>query len=60
MILWILLSVTSFGSEFGLLYDTISVLIGLVAYLTYGVLLARFLPRFKRDITQAKKGTVGP
>jgi hypothetical protein len=60
MILWILLSLTSFGSELGLLYDTISVLIGLVAYQAYGILLARFFPTFKRDITEAKKGTVGP
>src|SRR5207245_8655695 len=29
LILWILLSLSSFGSEFGLLYDTISVIIGL-------------------------------
>jgi hypothetical protein len=42
VILWIFLSLTSFGSEFGLLYDTISVITGLVAYLTYGILLARF------------------
>jgi len=60
IILWVLLSPTSFGSEFGLLYDTISVLIGLIAYLAYGILLARFFPRFRRDITEAKKGTVGP
>jgi hypothetical protein len=55
-----LLSLTSFGSEFGLLYDTISVLIGLVAYLAYGILLARFFPRFKRDLTETKKDPVGP
>src|SRR5207245_11092131 len=47
MILWILLSLSSFGSEFGLLYDTISVIIGLVAYLPYGILLAAFFPSFK-------------
>ena len=52
LILWVLLSLTSFGSEFGLLYDTISVLIGLVAYLAYGILLARFYPRFKRNIIE--------
>ena len=50
IILWIFLSLTSFGSEFGPLYDTLSAIIGLVAYLTYGILLARFLPRFKREI----------
>jgi hypothetical protein len=55
IILWILLSLPSFGSEFGLLYDTISVLIGLIAYLAYGILLARFFPRFKRNITETKK-----
>jgi hypothetical protein len=60
IILWILLSLTSFGSEFGLLYDIISVLIGLVAYLAYGILLARFFPRFKRNITETKKDPVGP
>jgi|GEM_PF-1217729 hypothetical protein len=60
MILWILLSLTSFGSEFGLLYDTISLLIGLVAYLAYGILLARFFPRFKRNLTETKKDPVGP
>jgi len=58
MILWIVLSLTSFGSEFGLLYDTISVLIGLVAYLAYGILLARFFPRFKRNITENRKDPV--
>ena len=52
LILWLLLSLSSFGSEFGLLYDTISALIGLVAYLTYGILLARFFPRFKGNITE--------
>lgn len=52
LILWILLSLTSFGSEFGLLYDTISVLIGLVAYVTYGILLAWFFPRFRRNISE--------
>jgi len=60
IILWILLSLNGFGSEFGLLYDTISVLIGLVAYLSYGILLARFFPRFKRDITENRKAPVGP
>ena len=50
MILWIFLSLPSFGSEFGLLYDTISVIIGLAAYLAYGILLARFFSRFKRNI----------
>jgi hypothetical protein len=60
IILWVLLSLTSFGSEFGLLYDTISVLIGLIAYLAYGILLARFFPRFKRNITETKKDPVGP
>ena len=60
LILWILLSLTSFGSEFGLLYDTISVLIGLVAYLPYGILLARFFPRFKRNLTETKKDPVRP
>ncbi len=55
LILWILLSLSSFGSEFGLLYDTISVIIGLVAYLTYGILLARFFPRFKRNILDPTK-----
>jgi len=60
MILWVLLSLTSFGSEFGLLYDIVSVLIGLVAYLAYGILLARFLPRSKRNITETKKDPVGP
>ena len=59
MILWVLLSLTGFGSEFGLLYDTISVIIGLVAYLAYGILLARFFPRFKRNITEAKKTLLG-
>jgi hypothetical protein len=58
MILWILLSLSSFGSEFGPLYDTISVIIGLVAYLTYGILLARFLPRFRRNISQIRKDSV--
>jgi len=58
MILWILLSLTSFGSEFGLLYDIISVLIGLIAYLAYGILLARFFPRFKRNITENRKDPV--
>jgi hypothetical protein len=60
IILWVLLSLTSYGSEFGLLYDTISVLIGLIAYLAYGILLARFFPRFKRNITETKKDPVGP
>ena len=60
IILWILLSLNGFGSEFGLLYDTISVLIGLVAYLSYGILLARFFPRFKRNITENRKDPVGP
>lgn len=60
LILWILLSLTSFGSEFGLLYDTISVLIGLVAYLAYGILLARFYPRFKRNITENRNEVVVP
>jgi len=60
IILWILLSLNGFGSEFGLLYDTISVLIGLVAYLSYGILLARFFPRFKRNITENRKAPVGP
>ena len=55
LILWILLSLSSFGSEFGLLYDTISVIIGLVAYLAYGILLARFFPRFKRNILDPTK-----
>src|SRR5207245_2048157 len=55
LILWILLSLSSFGSEFGLLYDTISVIIGLVAYLAYGILLARFFPRFKRNIPEIGK-----
>ncbi len=55
LILWILLSLTSFGSEFGVLYDTISVIIGLVAYLAYGILLARFFPRFRRNITETRK-----
>jgi hypothetical protein len=50
IILWMLLSLNSFGSEFGALYDTISILIGLVAYIAYGILLARFFPRFKRNI----------
>ena len=58
MILWILLSLTGFGSEFGPLYDTISALIGLVAYLAYGILLARFFPRFKRNITEVNKDPV--
>jgi uncharacterized protein DUF6789 len=58
IILWILLSLNGFGSEFGLLYDSISVLIGLVAYLSYGVLLARFFPRFKRNITENRKAPV--
>ena len=60
IILWILLSLNGFGSEFGLLYDSISVLIGLVAYLSYGILLARFFPRFKRNITENRKAAVGP
>ncbi len=42
------------------MYDTISVLIGLIAYLAYGILLARFFPRFKRNITETKKDPVGP
>lgn len=50
LILWIFASLTSFGSEFGILYDTIGVVIGFVAYLTYGILLARFFPRFRRTI----------
>jgi hypothetical protein len=54
LILWIFASLTSFGSEFGVLYDTISVTIGLVAYLTYGFLLARLFPRFRRNIPAAK------
>ena len=56
MTLWIFLSLTSFGSEFGLLYDTISIIIGLVAYLAYGILLARFFRRFKRNIPEIGKG----
>ena len=60
IILWILLSLNGFGSEFGLLYDSISVLIGLVAYPSYRILLARFFPRFKRDITENRKAPVGP
>src|SRR6059036_2766676 len=60
IILWILLSLNGFGSQFGLLYDSISVLIGLVAYLSYGILLARFFPRFKRKITENRKAAVGP
>ena len=60
IILWVLLSLNGFGSEFGLLYDSISVLIGLVAYLSYGILLARFFPRFKRNITENRKAAVGP
>ena len=59
LILWILLSLSSFGSEFGLLYDTISVIIGLVAYLAYGILLARFFPRFKRNIPYTRKESDG-
>lgn len=59
LILWILLSLSSFGSEFGLLYDTISVLIGLIAYLAYGVLLARFFPKFKRKISENGMDPVG-
>jgi len=58
LILWILLSLSSFGSEFGLLYDTISVIIGLIAYLAYGILLARFFPRFKRTIFKIRKEPV--
>lgn len=57
VILWILVSSTSFGSEFGALYDTISVMIGLVAYLAYGILLARFFPRFKRNIPEISSGS---
>src|SRR5205807_1235743 len=59
LILWILLSLSSFGSEFGLLYDTISVIIGLVAYLAYGILLAQFFPRFKRNIQYTRKESDG-
>src|SRR5207245_4464578 len=44
LILWILLSLSSFGSESGLLSDTISVIIGIVAYVAYGMLLSRFFP----------------
>ena len=51
-VLWIFLSLTNFGSEFGLLYDLLSAIIGLVAYLTYGIMLARFYPRFKRNVTE--------
>jgi hypothetical protein len=51
IILWIFLSLNNLGSEFGPLYDTISAIIGLVAYLAYGILLARFFPRFKRDLS---------
>ena len=58
IVLWILLSLNGFGSEFGLLYDTISALIGLVAYLAYGILLARFFPRFKRNIIENRKDPV--
>lgn len=47
-------AITSFGSEFGPLYDALSAIVGLVAYLTYGILLARFLPRFKREIPDIK------
>ncbi|HEV2119278.1 MAG TPA: DUF6789 family protein [Candidatus Bathyarchaeia archaeon] len=56
--LWIVLSVTSLGSEFGALYDVISTVIGLVAYLVYGILLARFYPRFKRNISENLTDTV--
>jgi ABC-type tungstate transport system substrate-binding protein len=59
LILWILLSLSSFGSGFGLLYDIISVIIGLVAYLVYGMLLARFFPRFKRNILDTRKESDG-
>ncbi|TMI18633.1 hypothetical protein E6H33_00990 [Candidatus Bathyarchaeota archaeon] len=55
MILWIFLSLPSFGSEFGHLYDTISVIIALVAYLAYGILMARFFSRFKRNILDPTK-----
>ena len=34
MILWILLSLPSFRSKFSLLYDTISVLVAQIAYIT--------------------------
>jgi uncharacterized protein DUF6789 len=57
LILWLLLSATSFGSEFGLLYDTLSAVIGLVAYLSYGILLARFYPMFKRNISVTRTGS---
>ena len=59
LILWLLLSLSSFGSEFGLLYDSISALVGLLAYVTYGILLARFLPRFKRKIIENRMDPVG-
>ena len=53
LILWLLASLTSFGSEFGVLYDTVSVIIGLIAYLSYGMLLARLFPRFRRSMGQS-------
>lgn len=52
LVLWIVTSLTSFGSEFGILYDIIALIIGLVSYLVYGILLARFFPRFRRAIVQ--------
>src|SRR5439155_26462133 len=59
LILWILLNLSSFGCEFGLVYDTISVIIGLVEDLAYGILLARFFPRFKRNIPYTRKDSDG-
>lgn len=59
LILWLLLSATSVGSEFGLLYDFLSAIIGLIAYLSYGILLARFYPKFKRNITENRVDPVG-
>jgi hypothetical protein len=50
LILWILASATSFGSEFGILYDIIAVIIGFIAYTAYGILLAQFFPRFRRTL----------
>lgn len=50
IILWTVNGLTSFGSEFGLLYDTITIVVGFIAFMAYGVLLARFFPRFKRNI----------
>jgi hypothetical protein len=47
--------ISGFGSEFGLLYDTISVLIGLIAYLAYGNPTGSILPKIQTKHNRNQK-----